>query len=106
MDLDERLLPARGEVVDGPGEEALPRPALARDEHGGVGVLHHVDHVEDPPDVRGLPDDVAERELPLPLLGEPLDLLEAPEGNDEAQPLPGVALEEGPARADRDDPAV
>ena len=43
VDADEGLLRARARVVDGVGDHLLARPALARDEHGDVGVLHPID---------------------------------------------------------------
>src|SRR5512134_2407148 len=106
IDLDERLIAPRGKIVDRPGENALSRSALARDEDRGIGILHHVDQVEDLPDARSLADDVAKGKLALSFLCEPLDLFETPERNDEAQPLAGVVFEKRPARADRNDPAI
>ena len=98
-------LPGR-QIVDRAGEQPFPGPALPGDQHGGIRVLHHLDEVEDPSDPRRLSDDVAEREFRLPLLGDPLDLLEAAEGDDEAVHLARLARKERPARGDGNDAAV
>src|SRR5512141_1229114 len=92
--------------MDRAGEQAFPCPALPGDQNGGIRVLHHLDEVEDPPDPRRLPDDVAERASRLPLLGDPLALLVAAEGEDEAVHLARLAGKERPARGDGNDPAV
>ena len=106
VELDERLVAARRQVVDGPGEKPLPGPALPEDQNGGVGVAHRLDQVEDLHQARRLPDDFTERRAGAPLLHDPLELLEAAERDDEARHPAVLVFEERPTGAHGNDPAV
>ena len=81
----ERPVGARARVVDGPGDQLLPRPRLALDEHGGVEVRHASHELVQLDHPGGLADEVlhavalAELLPVLPVLaGEPLGLERAP----------------------------
>ena len=70
-DFDERLVAPAAAAMDGPGHQRLARAALAGDQHGGPGVGHGVDHVEDLQHAVVVADDVlhAEAEVELGLEG-------------------------------------
>lgn len=83
---DKRLVPPRAGPMDRPGDERLAGPALAGDQHGGLGVGDALDDVVDPQHAVVAADDVLQSEPQvelglqrfvlfdhLPLVERPLD---------------------------------
>ncbi len=60
VDLDQGLVLAPAAGMDGPGDQLLAGPRLARDQNGGVGRRDLPDVVEDGRQGRALPDDLLE----------------------------------------------
>jgi hypothetical protein len=63
VELDERLVPPRRERVHRAGDELLAGPALAGDEHPGLGRRRHLDELVDAPHDRRAADHAEPRSL-------------------------------------------
>src|SRR5207245_7879733 len=92
--LDERLLRPRALPVDLPGDELLPRAALAMDQDGGVARRGARDRLADGLERRRFADEPVARfdVVPEPevLLPQPLPLDRVPEGAQHALRLEGL----------------
>ncbi len=75
-DFDERLVAAPAAAMDGAGDQRLAGAAFAGDEHGGFGVGHAIDHLEDALHAVVVADDVFEAESHIELLAEDLVFFE------------------------------
>ena len=86
IDRHERPLGARAPLMDGAGEHLLTCAALARDEHGGLGISYALDHVKQADHAVIVADDVFHAEAQVrpiaAVTANRLGVRHAPHGGD------------------------